>query len=359
MNKMKCILISLLIAFSATKDFSSPSYQAKSASEKMATLWESIEATKGTSASWPSAFAIALIFLENLNISFDEKGDVMPWLRRKLIHSVGVIARSTWTTAPAAKRYSGILAGGCDNLLLRLSVAKNPDPSKSSADEAIKNFVPGMAFKCLRSGRPSANLIAMYSVAGQASWNFFKNDFTHAPAYPDDRSQDGAGKALVSKFSGVNKWPMTIGLEDLAHFDQQGRDESRHEGELTYPFQLIFRPRQSHTARFIDNYEDHYVSQLTGLPAGPIYDVYAIDKPGCEEVIIGTISNSEQFIKSKWADESLFFRHNSPTIDFKSYPEWAKYRDELSFGIFTGLTVKRSAPVPKTATGCPFKTLFG
>ena len=39
-----------------------------------------------------------------------------------------------------------------------------------------------MGLKFLRDGVDSANLVAMYSVDGQESWNFFKNDFSnHIP----------------------------------------------------------------------------------------------------------------------------------------------------------------------------------
>lgn len=36
-----------------------------------------------------------------------------------------------------------------------------------------------MGLKFLRDSKPSASLVAMYSVEGQASWNFFKNDFSN------------------------------------------------------------------------------------------------------------------------------------------------------------------------------------
>ena len=57
----------------------------------------------------------------------------------------------------------------------RLSLALEPDTEKL-------NTAPGMGLKFLRDGVDSANLVAMYSVDGQESWNFFKNDFSnHIP----------------------------------------------------------------------------------------------------------------------------------------------------------------------------------
>ena len=60
-------------------------------------------------------------------------------------------------------------------LFSRLSLALEPDTEKL-------NTAPGMGLKFLRDGVDSANLVAMYSVDGQESWNFFKNDFSnHIP----------------------------------------------------------------------------------------------------------------------------------------------------------------------------------
>ena len=60
-------------------------------------------------------------------------------------------------------------------VLSRLSLALEPDTEKL-------NTAPGMGLKFLRDGVDSANLVAMYSVDGQESWNFFKNDFSnHIP----------------------------------------------------------------------------------------------------------------------------------------------------------------------------------
>ena len=60
-------------------------------------------------------------------------------------------------------------------LFSRLSLALEPDTEEL-------NTAPGMGLKFLRDGMDSANLVAMYSVDGQDSWNFFKNDFSnHIP----------------------------------------------------------------------------------------------------------------------------------------------------------------------------------
>ena len=57
----------------------------------------------------------------------------------------------------------------------RLSLALEPDTRRMTT-------APGMGLKFSRDGVHSANLVAMFSVGGQESWNFFKNDFSnHIP----------------------------------------------------------------------------------------------------------------------------------------------------------------------------------
>ena len=49
-------------------------------------------------------------------------------------------------------------------------------------DTGTVRTAPGMGLKFLRDGMDSANLLAMFAVEGQESWNFFKNDFSnHIP----------------------------------------------------------------------------------------------------------------------------------------------------------------------------------
>jgi len=53
--------------------------------------------------------------------------------------------------------------------IIRLSSAGHPSKA---------NIAPGFGLKFLRDGRDSANLVAMYDLAGQSDFNFFANSFT-------------------------------------------------------------------------------------------------------------------------------------------------------------------------------------
>jgi hypothetical protein len=56
-----------------------------------------------------------------------------------------------------------------------------------------------------------------------------------------------------------------------------------------------------------------FVDQLSTVPADSVlYKVYAMDQPdkaGGVEKLIGSLVLDGNLTKSKWADESLFFRH--------------------------------------------------
>lgn len=72
---------------------------------------------------------------------------------------------------------------GAKSALIRLSVAKKADFTKTSAIEALDNFTPGFGLKLLRDNLPSANVVSMFGVNGIPSWNFFAKDFfNHIPA---------------------------------------------------------------------------------------------------------------------------------------------------------------------------------
>ena len=98
--------------------------------------------------------------------------------RKKLIHTVGSVAQVKFVPVATTEGYTGIFEGA-DHGLIRLSLAKKPDTTKTTAAQAYDNFAPGFGLKFLRDGIPSASLVAMFGVNGQDSWNFFKNDFSN------------------------------------------------------------------------------------------------------------------------------------------------------------------------------------
>lgn len=344
------ILIGLIgtIAFANCDDFSSAEYFKLSAKEKSDKLWEKISENEEP-FSFYSNFQVAKIFFEDVSVTFKEMGDLMPSGRKKLIHTVGNIAKAEFV-AEKDTIYTGIFKGS-KNMYLRYSLAKKSDPSKTSAYEAYGNFVPGISMKFLVDGQPSSNLMAMYTTHGQPSWNPFWNDFTNSFRIPDDSAM--AEKALAAKFSSATSWVSSLGVKDMAIYDEAG---NYYENPI-YPYKVIFRPTDAVKNLFPDDYTEDFKEQLKTIPAGTvIYDVYAIDEPGCDEQKIGFIRINTKLNTSRWADESMFFRHGLIDNDDKGdHADFVKFRDSYSFWSWSGT---HHGQEPSKKFGCPFANLF-
>lgn len=312
---MKTLVFILLVCLSMAvdDDFSSAQYQSLSANDKMSKLWSKITEDQ-TPFEFYNPLILASIFIESMNPTFDHQADSFPFLRKKLIHTVGVIAKGELVMDPA-NGYSGVFEGA-SNVLIRLSVAKKPDFTKTTAEEAQDNFTPGMSLKFLRDGLPSANLVAMYGVNGFPSWNFFYKDFSnHIPP-----AQGLALKTLACKFATATKYIMTVGLKDMASWNEKGEDRS---GEMSFPFKLIFRPTDKVKNLFPDDFVAPYTDQLKTIPAGTVlYDVYALDTPDSQEKKIGSLRTNSAFVTSVWGDESYFIQHGFMDDDLGVHPEW-------------------------------------
>ena len=84
-----------------------------------------------------------------------------------------MVAKIEWVSS-GDHPYTGMFKGS-DAGYIRMSIAKPIVP-------LTNNLAPGIGVKLLRDGKDSANFVAMYSVDGQDSLNFFANDFkNHIP----------------------------------------------------------------------------------------------------------------------------------------------------------------------------------
>jgi len=102
--------------------------------------------------------------------TFETVSDAMPetWTgstRTKYIHSVGVVSKCKFVST-GDHAYTGIFEGA-DTGFCRLSAAAEPTSSQPLA--------PGLSLKFLRTGVPSSDLVALFSVNGNpvGDWNFF------------------------------------------------------------------------------------------------------------------------------------------------------------------------------------------
>ena len=133
----------------------------------MDSLWQEI-IKDNTPGDFPHGLKYAGLFLESLKPTFEHFGDTLPEGRTKFIRSVGVVAKAAFIPEEGQQLYSGVFEGA-DSGLLRLSIAKELDTTKTSAEGADDNFVPGLAMKFLIDGKPSTNILAMYGANGNIS----------------------------------------------------------------------------------------------------------------------------------------------------------------------------------------------
>lgn len=293
-------------------------YLKLSAPDKMRLLMGNIQESKNPS-SWFSALSMTGIFRESMCPTFNAKGDQLPWersflfshgYRNKYIHSVGNVGQIEWKSV-GSHPYTGVFKGS-KNALIRASLASEPDKDE-------KNTQPGIGLKFLRDGVDSGNMVAMFTVDGQDSWNFFKNNFTnHIPGL-----KSLALAPLGVKFATATKNIQQVGLSNMALYDESGKKEDKP----VFPFSLNFVPTQD--MNFPDDYVAPVHEQLKNVPVGlTLYKVYAMDKPaelGGKETQIANIVLSSELMTSTWADKSLFFRHQNVQDDVSLKPEWDSY----------------------------------
>lgn len=314
MKAILLIFLTITLVY-ADDDFNSEKYQAMGRQQKFDKIWSKINENTQP-YGWFSAFSLMTIFFENMKLSFDYYSDSMPEGRKKLIHSVGSVGLCEFVanSDPIANPYTGIFQGA-SHVLLRLSLAKQPDETKRLATQAFENFTPGLSMKILRDGVHAADTVAMFGVNGQASWDFFKNDFTtHIPV------AEGLTLQLINwKFSQATKHTTKMGSKDWATYDQTGRKYDSPK----FPYMLSFRPSEWAESLFPDDWQGPWQDELKKVPENfHLYDVMAMASPRSDLVNIGKIIVRKRFTASTWGDKNMFFRHQYWDDDLQVHPEW-------------------------------------
>ena len=273
---------------------------------------------------------------------FDTTGDELECgftgCRNKTIHPIGTVAKAKWLSQ-GSHPYTGMFRGA-DTCYARLSMA-------ASVDTKTPNSTPGMAFKLLRSGMDSANFVSMYSVDGQDDLNFFANDFSNHVPEPKSFSL----KPLEARFATATDWIQTVGLSEMASYDQDGNAEAAP----VFPWMLHLVPsgEYSFASTVEEGYTDFRDDLMTITEGSTLYDVYAWDQPeelGGTEMLIAKIVTASQMTTSYWCDEHMYFRHERMDDDLALRPEWEPYTPKYS--IFTDLEGVVQA------VRCPFSKIF-
>merc|ERR1712045_850735 len=219
-DKMKFLLFTgfLVCLTNAFQEVSSPEDIALTAAQKSEIIWSNVLEDL-TPADWFGLLDLPGIFTESMCPTLRAPGDELPWeegiiqdgTRYKYIHTVGAVGQVEWRNL-GGHSFSGIFTGATKGVV-RFSLAKEPSPP-------ALNTAPGMGLKFLRDGVDSANLVAMYSVNGQESWNFFKNDFSNH--IPDISFAKKA--SLGVKFATATRNIRQVGISDWGKYGENGAE---------------------------------------------------------------------------------------------------------------------------------------
>jgi len=183
-------------------------------------------------------------------------------------------------------------------------------------------MAPGLGLKFLRDGRHAANIFAMYSLVGQANFNFFKHDLSsHVPDLPNDAPN--SLQLVRWKFATASAFPVFIGNSDIAAIDENGKNATK----ISFPFRLHFHPNTTLHDALPDewsgtDFEDQ-INKLINTAGLHLYDVYAQETPFSDSlVLIGKINSKNAATRSFFADKTLFYQHTRFESDLKTYPSW-------------------------------------
>jgi hypothetical protein len=329
-------------------------YEAHTAAEKQAVLWNLLTSTEYGARCRPAGGTFlqgitAPSSVPSLPVTFEHASDQLPAGRNKFLHPFGAVAEVELSIDLTAPRYTGVLAPGTVTRgVTRFSLAGDPN---------LIGFTPGMALKFLIDGRPSVNVVAMDSLMGQGrDRNFFSRAF--ANGVPDPRTEvawwDVVNKVKAKAIALVSGTlfraalaqgpeapdPNHLGVDHLAAWNPDGTNVPLEARD--YPNDVVFEP----SAELVDAWDadfspsDDYRDVLAAIvtPGTVLYTVHAA-REGRALERIGELRATSTFVASKWGDFRLFFRHN----DHQSNTD----------ATAPGATVKRAS------SACPIHALLG
>lgn len=304
-------------------------YEAMTAEEKEAYTMEQIMATRGTRSRFPTTVEQGRFLTENIWHTFDRYSDEIPYHHPKRIHAVGFTGAVELESA-GDHPFTGLLRHGAPFGVVRFSTALAPSE---------EGMTPGLAIKFFVDGAASANFVAMESNLGQATGNFFEGDFSTAVPRPSFR--DGLVFVVVLKFRRVSSPENVVGLLELAQQEADGTPVP--EADIASPFALVLKPNPDLSLQFQDVLptDDFLETTFSQISVGTVlYDIYGKAAPDADEVLVGHLKTKSEIVDSSYADNTLFFRHQRPSVDLERHPEWTPPDEMLEESIL--------------ATMCPF-----
>jgi len=250
-------------------------YESQSAYCKSEQIWERV-LEDDRIQDWFDGVAQLPMFFQDTNDTFDWIGDDMPEGRLKIVHTRGTVTRINYESV-GDHPYTGIFKGA-QHGIMRISEVNRTVPD-------VVRTSPGFGVKFLRDGYTSANGLAMFSFAGQPSFNFLANSWTTHLAEP----QNTCGRMTVSsKFAEGTRHLGNTSVMEWAEVDEHGYKEACP----VWPFMLRFEP--TITTAWPDTFQAEFHEQMQLIQDDfHLFDVYALDEPigmGGEEKLIGKLN---------------------------------------------------------------------
>ena len=317
-------------------------YEAQSAFCKSEMIWERC-LEDDRIQDWFDGVQQLPIFTQDINDTFDWIGDEMPEGRLKIVHPRGTVTRIAYESL-GDHPYTGIFKGS------RFGIMRISEVSRTVPE--VQRTSPGFGIKFLRDGAPSANGLAMFSFAGQPSFNFLTNSWTTHLAEP----QNICGRMTISsKFAEGTRHLGNTSVMEWAEMDAEGKVEENP----VWPFMLRFEP--TITSAFPDTFQAEFHEQMMLIQDHVhLFDVWALDEPiglGGEEKLVGRIITESITTTSLWGDVALFFKHGRFNDDLARRPEWFDHVEIFEDALWSDIL-----PLPQEPPlqgGCPFEWLFG
>lgn len=154
-------------------------------------------------------------------------------------------------------------------------------------DPDTPNITPGFGLKLLRDGVPSANVVAMPGLDGQADFNVMTRNYSNHLEMP----VSWAVQLVTAKFVQASYCPLMVGLADMAAFEEDGTEVK----DWSAPFELIFVPNREISAFPSQPYSgnDFLAYAELGIDEGSVlFEVYARASPiSLIDVHLGSIKS--------------------------------------------------------------------
>lgn len=232
--------------------------------------------------------------------------------RCKVIHTQGVVCQFNLDVAPGLP-WTGLFSEGNQEGLIRLGAANSLDEWSF-----LRKVFPGMGIKFLRTGRKSANFVALRETGPGGSENYFASTISNHVAPP-------SALLKLGKFQEASGCVSMVGLSDVASYGQDGQKAASPE----FPFELAFEPTSAAKATQDDQAKsnDGMLKALSSIPSGTtLFEVYSYaspaDKKAGKKAYLGKLTTTSECVESTFGDEHMFFRHVRMEEDFKLKPEW-------------------------------------